>query len=72
MSLIVHHPFSGLLGFLFPRSTREVISQPQPESQALQLSQMIQQQKRINDLVWVCEKDRDGKLDCQWVKENLL
>ena len=68
MESTANRPLSGLFPFLVPHSTPKTVIQPQPESQALQLSKMIKQQKRSNDLVQVYSTDSEGKISVEWVQ----
>ena len=68
MESTARRPFSGLFAFFAPRSTPVTPTDPQPLSQAEQLSLMIRQQKRINDLVYVCQRNEKGQLIGNWVK----
>ena len=68
MELIARTPLSSLLGFFAPRSTSKEVNNLQDQNQEVQLSQMIKQQKCINDLVYVCDINDDGQLNCRWVK----
>ncbi len=61
-------PFSGLLAFFNFRPTTVTLTESQPQSQAELLSKMIKQQKPINDLTRVYEKDEKGQLVSKWVK----
>ena len=61
-------PFSGLLAFLNPHSTTFTLTESEPQSQAELLSNMIKQQKPINDLIRVYEKDEKGQLVSKWLK----
>ncbi|MEL4897004.1 hypothetical protein [Crocosphaera sp. Alani8] len=62
------HLFSGLLAFFNPCSTTVTPTDTKTQSQAEVLSKMIKQQKPINELIRVYEKDEKGQLVSKWVK----
>ncbi|MEL4895299.1 hypothetical protein [Crocosphaera sp. Alani8] len=62
------NPISSLLAFFKPHPTTVTLTKTETESQAELLSKMIQQQKPINDLIRVYEKDERGQLVSKWVK----
>lgn len=50
--------------------TRRPITFPffSPRGDAKPVAQLIKQQKSLNELIYYCSHDGNGKLDCRWVK----
>ena len=61
-------PLSNLLSLFSRTPVTEPAKTPEPKSQLPTLSQMLNQQKQINNLVYVCQLNHEGKLSCNWVK----
>lgn len=68
MEFFIRRSPSALFPFFSPRSVTEPIIPSQPESPTPQLTQLIEKQKRVNNLIYVCDSDTNGKLNCRWVK----
>ncbi len=66
MEFITRRPLT--FPFFSARSDAKPVANPEPESQALQLSQLIKQQPSVNDLIYYCDNDDNGKLNCRWIK----
>ena len=72
MEFVTRRPLSAQIPFFSRRSATETVATPQPESPDPQLAQLIKNQKRVNDLIHICDLDTNGKLNCRWVKACLL
>ena len=74
MEYITFPSLSNLLFFFSTTPVTEPVTSPEPETDDepetndKELLLLLNQQKQINDLVYVCDLDNKGKLNGRWVK----
>ena len=68
MEFVTRRPLSAFCAFFSTRSAIKPVAQLPSESPSPPLAQLIKNQKRVNDLIHVCDLDPKGKLHCRWVK----
>ncbi len=60
-------PLSNFISLFTTNTATEKVTAVQPKIEDEQLLKMLSKQKKINDLIYVCKSDENGKIHGSWV-----
>ena len=63
-------PLSNFISLFTTNTATEKVIAVQPKIEDHQLLQMLSQQKKINELIYVWKSDENGKIHGSWVKDS--